>query len=56
MDAQSFIGLLRPMPPGFIPSPRAYQAHPEEVHLDGSRCRYGRKRKREKEYAPPLPC
>ena len=48
MDAQSFIGLLRPMPPRLYSIASSLSAHPEEVHLTVAVVRYegnGRARK-----------
>ena len=48
MDAQSFVGLLRPMPPRLYSIASSLSAHPEEVHLTVAVVRYegnGRARK-----------
>ena len=48
MDAQSFIGLLRPMPPRLYSIASSLSAHPQEVHLTVAVVRYegnGRERK-----------
>ncbi len=48
MDAQSFVGLLRPMPPRFYSIASSLSAHSEEVHLTVAVVRYegnGRARK-----------
>ena len=48
MDAQSFVGLLRPMPPRLYSIASSLSAHPEEVHLTVAVVRYegnGRQRK-----------
>ena len=48
MDAKSFVGLLRPMPPRLYSIASSLSAHPEEVHLTVAVVRYegnGRARK-----------